>query len=145
VDYESKREEDFYDVQLDVKDCPDIYASLEKYTTKGMKCHHIIVMVQLRFTSSIPTFSNLVSSIFLNLYLSYYHYYSFLVILMHASTHHHTIELLDGENQYDAGECGKQDAEKGVTFTKFPPVLTIHLKRFDFDLQRMAFTKIHDR
>ena len=35
VDYESKREEDFYDVQLDVKDCPDIYASLEKYTAKG--------------------------------------------------------------------------------------------------------------
>ena len=53
--------------------------------------------------------------------------------------------MLDGENQYDAGEYGKRDAEKGVTFTKFPPVLTIHLKRFDFDLQRMAFTKIHDR
>ena len=30
-------------------------------------------------------------------------------------------------------EYGKRDAEKGVTFTKFPPVLTIHLKRFDFD------------
>ena len=35
VTYESKREEDFYDVQLDVKDCQDIYASLEKYTAKG--------------------------------------------------------------------------------------------------------------
>lgn len=47
--------------------------------------------------------------------------------------------MLDGENQYDAGpEFGKQDAEKGVIFTKFPPVLTVHLKRFDFDLQRMV-------
>ena len=48
-------------------------------------------------------------------------------------------EMLDGDNQYDAGpEFGKQDAEKGVIFTKFPPVLTVHLKRFDFDLQRMV-------
>ena len=48
-------------------------------------------------------------------------------------------EMLDGENQYDAGpSLGKQDAEKGVIFTKFPPVLTVHLKRFDFDLQRMV-------
>ena len=47
--------------------------------------------------------------------------------------------MLDGDNQYDAGpEFGKQDAEKGVIFTKFPPVLTVHLKRFDFDLQRMV-------
>jgi ubiquitin carboxyl-terminal hydrolase 7 len=48
-------------------------------------------------------------------------------------------EMLDGENQYDAGPAlGKQDAEKGVIFSKFPPVLTVHLKRFDFDLQRMV-------
>ena len=38
VTYESKREEEFYDVQLDVKDCKDIYASLEKYTAKGSCC-----------------------------------------------------------------------------------------------------------
>jgi ubiquitin C-terminal hydrolase len=37
-------------------------------------------------------------------------------------------------------ECsrGKQDAEKGVVFTELPPVLTIHLKRFEFDMQRMV-------
>ena len=39
---------------------------------------------------------------------------------------------------------GKQDAEKGVIFTKFPPVLTIHLKRFTFEIQRMSFAKVHD-
>lgn len=87
VQYESKREEDYYDIQLDVKGCKNIYESFHKYTT---------------------------------------------------------IEMLDGENQYEAGEHGKQDARKGVIFESFPPVLTIHLKRFDFDLQTMNFTKIHD-
>lgn len=48
-------------------------------------------------------------------------------------------EMLDGDNQYDAGpEHKKQDAEKGVKFMQFPPVLTIHLKRFDFDMQHMV-------
>jgi hypothetical protein len=54
-------------------------------------------------------------------------------------------ERLEGENQYDAGpQFGKQDAEKGSSFLKFPPVLTIQLKRFDFDLNRMCFVKVHD-
>lgn len=87
VQYESKREEDYYDIQLDVKGCRNIYESFRKYIT---------------------------------------------------------IEMLDGENQYEAGEHGKQDAKKGVIFESFPPVLTIHLKRFDFDLQTFNFTKIHD-
>lgn len=88
VEYASNREEEFYDIQLDVKGCADIYQSFDKYIST---------------------------------------------------------EVLDGENQYDAGaNFGKQDAKKGVIFTKFPPVLTIHLKRFDFDLYRMCFTKIHD-
>ena len=40
----------------------------------------------------------------------------------------------ENENQYDAGEqFGKQDAQKGVIFTELPPVLTMHLKRFEFD------------
>jgi len=88
VDYESKRTEDFYDIQLDVKDCADIYESFRRYTT---------------------------------------------------------VETLDGENQYEAGAHGKQDARKGVIFEKFPPVLTVHLKRFDFDMNTFGFTKIHDR
>ncbi|KAJ1434059.1 hypothetical protein B484DRAFT_326390, partial [Ochromonadaceae sp. CCMP2298] len=87
VQYESKRTEDFYDIQLDVKGCSDIYDSFRKYTT---------------------------------------------------------IEVLEGENQYEAEGYGKQDAQKGVTFERFPPVLTVHLKRFDFDLSTFGFTKIHD-
>ena len=82
IAYESVREEDFYDIQLDVKGCPDIYASFKQYVAR---------------------------------------------------------ELLDGENQYDAGESGgKQDAEKGVDFRSLPPVLTIHLKRFHFDVERLV-------
>lgn len=87
--YKSTREEPFYDIQLDVKGCKDIYCSFEKY--------------------------------------------------IH-------VEKLCDENQYDAGKehGGKQDAYKGVYFSQFPPVLTIHLKRFDFDLMTMNFQKIHD-
>jgi ubiquitin carboxyl-terminal hydrolase 7 len=88
VSYESKREEDFYDIQLDVKGCRTIQDSFRKYVE---------------------------------------------------------VETLDGDNQYDAGtQYGKQDAAKGVIFTKFPPILTIHLKRFDFDFETMGFKKIHD-
>lgn len=87
VPYESKRDEDFYDIQLDVKGCKNIYESFRKYVE---------------------------------------------------------METLDGENQYDSGVYGKQDAKKGIIFTKFPPVLTLLLKRFDFDLNTMAFMKIHD-
>lgn len=87
VNFASNREEDFYDIQLDVKGCRDVKESFKKYVE---------------------------------------------------------IEMLEGENQYDAGVHGKQDARKGVIFTQFPPVLTIHLKRFDFDFQTMGFKKIHD-
>lgn len=82
VTYESARDEDFYDLQLDVSGCANVEESFRKYTEK---------------------------------------------------------EMLNGENQYDAGEkFGKQDAEKGVTFMQFPPVLTVHLKRFAFNMQRMV-------
>ena len=85
VDYESRRLEDFYDIQLDVKGCKNVYESFRKYTER---------------------------------------------------------EILSGDNQYDAEKLGKQDAEKGIIFQSFPPVLTIHLKRFDFDYERMVRTYI---
>ena len=54
-------------------------------------------------------------------------------------------DRLEGENKYDAGPAfGKQDAEKGVIFLTLPPVLTIVLKRFEFDVQQMCFVKVHD-
>ena len=54
-------------------------------------------------------------------------------------------ETLEGENAYDAGEVhGKQDAEKGVRFLAFPPVLHLHLKRFVFDPQSFEMAKVND-
>lgn len=56
-------------------------------------------------------------------------------------------ETLEGDNQYDtdSGGFGKQDAEKGVIFESFPPILFLHLKRFEFDFVTMQKSKIHDK
>jgi ubiquitin carboxyl-terminal hydrolase 7 len=55
-------------------------------------------------------------------------------------------ETLDGENKYWAGDEFKyQDAHKGVIFTSFPEVLHLHLKRFEYDIQRDAMMKVNDR
>ncbi|KAJ0400385.1 hypothetical protein ATCC90586_011510 [Pythium insidiosum] len=88
VDFQSFRDESYYDLQLDVKGCKDIYASFRKYVE---------------------------------------------------------IEMLEGENKYDAEGHGKQDAKKGVRFLSFPPVLNIQLKRFEYDPMRDGMIKIHDR
>ncbi|KAH8652510.1 hypothetical protein BX600DRAFT_516539 [Xylariales sp. PMI_506] len=55
-------------------------------------------------------------------------------------------ETLDGENKYWAGDDFKyQDAHKGVIFQSFPEVLHLHLKRFEYDVQRDAMMKVNDR
>ncbi len=54
-------------------------------------------------------------------------------------------ERLDGENKYMAEGHGLQDAEKGCCFISFPPVLHLHLKRFEYDPMRDANLKINDR
>lgn len=55
------------------------------------------------------------------------------------------LELLDGENKYDASGFGLQDAEKGVIFESFPDVLHIQLKRYEYDFETDNMVKIHDR
>lgn len=55
------------------------------------------------------------------------------------------VETLDGENKYDAGDHGFQEAEKGITFESFPPVLHLHLLRFQYDPLTDANVKINDR
>ncbi|KAI1639746.1 hypothetical protein F4809DRAFT_73853 [Biscogniauxia mediterranea] len=55
-------------------------------------------------------------------------------------------ETLDGDNKYWAGDEHKyQDARKGVIFTSYPEVLHLHLKRFEYDIQRDTMMKINDR
>ncbi|KAE9415473.1 hypothetical protein Angca_009957 [Angiostrongylus cantonensis] len=55
------------------------------------------------------------------------------------------VERLDGENKYDAGDYGMQPAEKGVKFVSFPPVLHLHLLRFQYDATLDANVKINDK
>ena len=54
-------------------------------------------------------------------------------------------ETLDGDNKYDAGTFGLQDAEKGIMFEKFPPVLHLHLMRFQYDPVTDCSVKFNDR
>ncbi|CAH1998952.1 unnamed protein product [Acanthoscelides obtectus] len=55
-------------------------------------------------------------------------------------------ETLDGNNQYHCEKCNKKcDAHKGLKFTKFPYLLTMHLKRFDFDYSTMHRIKLNDK
>ncbi|XP_022103325.1 ubiquitin carboxyl-terminal hydrolase 7-like [Acanthaster planci] len=88
IDYESVRNEPFYDIQLNIKGKKNVYESFKDYVAK---------------------------------------------------------EILDGENKYDAGEHGLQEAEKGVIFHKFPPVLHLQLMRFQYDPVTDSNVKINDR
>lgn len=55
------------------------------------------------------------------------------------------VEMLEGDNKYQAEGYGLQDAKKGVIFENFPPVLHLQLKRFEYDIEKDAMVKINDR
>ena len=88
VEFESTRDDSFYDLSLNVRGCADIYDSFRKYIE---------------------------------------------------------VEMLDGDNKYQADGYGMQDAKMGVKFLKLAPVLQLHLKRFEFDCARGISMKINDR
>jgi ubiquitin carboxyl-terminal hydrolase 7 len=88
IDYESRRTEGFYDIQLNIKGKKDIYESFKDYIT---------------------------------------------------------VESLEGENKYDAGNYGLQEAQKGVVFDYFPSILHLHLMRFQYDPHTDSNIKINDR
>lgn len=57
-----------------------------------------------------------------------------------------TPETLEGSNQYSCDKCGKKcDAHKGLKFVRFPYLLTLQLKRFDFDPATMHRIKLNDK
>ena len=65
---------------------------------------------------------------------------------IYESLDHYTQEEdLKGDNKYDAGYHGKQDAKKGVRFKKLPPVLFFQLIRFTFDFQKMQNVKVNSK
>lgn len=55
------------------------------------------------------------------------------------------VETMDGDNKYFAEGHGLQDARKGVIFESFPQVLHLQLKRFEYNFQADAMTKVYDR
>ncbi|GFR69510.1 ubiquitin carboxyl-terminal hydrolase 47 [Elysia marginata] len=55
-------------------------------------------------------------------------------------------EILDGSNQYFCEKCNKKcNAHKGLKFVTFPYLLTLQLKRFDFDYATMHRIKLNDK
>jgi ubiquitin carboxyl-terminal hydrolase 7 len=54
-----------------------------------------------------------------------------------------TVETLEGDNKYMAEGHGLQDANKGVIFESFPPVLHLQLKRFEYDFMRDTMVKVN--
>ena len=51
-------------------------------------------------------------------------------------------ETLVGDNKYMAEGYGLQDAQKGVIFKAFPPVLHLQLRRFEYDVEKDALVKV---
>ncbi|EAY06298.1 Clan CA, family C19, ubiquitin hydrolase-like cysteine peptidase [Trichomonas vaginalis G3] len=86
--YASTHDETFYELQMVVKDCPNLQKSFEKYIEK---------------------------------------------------------EILDGDNQYNVESHGKEDAEMGIEFVKFPQVLQLHLTRFTYDFNYDRNVKLNDK
>lgn len=86
--YESVRSEYFYDISLNVKGFPDVYASFKKF------CE---------------------------------------------------IEVLQGDQLYDAEGHGFQVAHKGIIFETLPPVLHLHLIRYEYDIYTDQFQKVNDK
>jgi len=71
--------------------------------------------------------------------------YVFFLIVYESFRDYVATEMLEGDNKYDAGEYGLQDAEKGVIFDTFPPVLHLHLMRFQYDPITDCSVKFNDR
>ena len=54
--------------------------------------------------------------------------------------------MLEGDNKYACSICNeKTEATKGCRFNSLPPILTLHLKRFDLDYETFQRKKINDR
>jgi len=55
-------------------------------------------------------------------------------------------DKLEGNNKYECSECkAKVDALKYDRLAKLPPILTFHLKRFNYNLQTGSKYKLNDR
>ena len=53
-------------------------------------------------------------------------------------------ETLEGNNQYKSETYGYQDAVTGNVFTRFPPILYLNLKRYEYDFMEDRICKVND-
>ncbi|KAL0728524.1 hypothetical protein Bca4012_024617 [Brassica carinata] len=129
VDYKSTRKESFYDLQLDVKGCKDVYASFDKYVEverlEGDNKYHAEGHgLQVGFPHSFPSILLSGDGRVIRNWLIWIRSNLFLVLnIPHI----------------------EKDAKKGVLFIDFPPVLQLQLKRFEYDFMRDSMVKINDR
>ncbi|KAK6147384.1 hypothetical protein DH2020_018296 [Rehmannia glutinosa] len=146
VDFKSTRKESFYDLQLDVKGCKDVYASFDKYVEverlegdnkyhaeqHGLQAYCLCLLWRchpqpLEFDVYVKPFFILLSErcsciSAIARRLIFWISKCFLPL---------SVEILD--------------AKKGVLFMDFPPVLQLQLKRFEYDFMRDTMVKINDR
>ncbi|KAG6417727.1 hypothetical protein SASPL_119919 [Salvia splendens] len=131
VDYKSSRKESFYDLQLDVKGCHDVYASFDKYVAVEnldgdnkyhAEQHGLQVLKLTGFDNVMPTLVALTLMYINDGAISSMMSNAFLVIVQFRGL----------------------DAKKGVLFIDFPPVLQLHLKRFEYDFVCDVMGKIND-
>ncbi|KAG2058769.1 cysteine proteinase [Suillus hirtellus] len=54
------------------------------------------------------------------------------------------VEMMEGENKYQAEGFGLQDMKKGILVQSFPPVLHLQLKHFEYDIQHDAMARINN-
>lgn len=55
-------------------------------------------------------------------------------------------DVLEGDNQYSCSVCeSRQDALKKTALRFLPPILTLQLKRFDYNMRTWAREKLHHR
>lgn len=116
IEYKSTREETFYDIQLNIKG------------KKNSMCYHDRLLILL-----------------FNVFLAILHLHIICISVYESFSDYVSTESLDGDNKYDAGEHGLQEAEKGVIFSSFPPVLHLHLMRFQYDPVTDCSVKFNDR
>jgi hypothetical protein len=159
VDYTSSRRESFMDLQLDVKGCPDIYASFDKCGRRPGPCGVVLllcvghaglgrraaVLCRVGADAAVPppatqhTIANTQPQTH-----SRKHTAHTVTVNRHTRTRRRytEVEMMVGDNQYKAEGHGLQDARKGVLFDGLPPVLQLQLKRFEYDFQRDTMVKV---
>ncbi|WVY93300.1 hypothetical protein V8G54_032388 [Vigna mungo] len=171
VDYKSTRKESFYDLQLDVKGCRDVYASFDKYveveSLEGDNKYHaeqydfgcIFETVMhdpeyylgecknqealLLCSFHIPWLVDVIRDLVQFLFppLPFYQKPS---IHSNLFAYWGMQQCVTVKQESELLKL-RLDAKKGVLFIDFPPVLQLQLKRFEYDFMRDTMVKINDR